>query len=190
MEYRIGTVITAMMTTVILIVLSISALMLFFKLARGRSASVHSLEDLSGQTHPVDIEAFRNLIDPAEEEFLRSNLSPQKFRAVRRERLRATLDYVQCASHNAAVLLRLGEGARESADPRVAQAAQHLIDSAIRLRLNALLAMPKLYLGIAIPGARLTPNGLIDGYQQLSSFAGQLALTQNPARAPRLSTVL
>jgi len=174
----------------ILIVISVLALILFFYLARGRSASVKNLSDLQGQTRPVDIESFRNLIDPAEEEFLRSNLSPRNFRMVQRERLRAALDYIHCASHNAAILLRLGEAARGNSDPRVASAAQQMIDSALRLLQYALLTIPKLYIGIAMPGAHLSPSHLVEGYQQLSGLAGQLALVQNPARAPRLSVVL
>ena len=179
-----------MIVAFILIVISMAALGLLFSAARGRSLSVTSVDELSGHTRPVDLEAFRNLIDPAEEEFLRGNLSRQKFRVVQRERLRATLQYVQWASQNAAVLLRLGEAARDSADPRIAQAAQILIASALRLRLYALLTIPKLYIGIAVPGAHLSPGHLVDGYQKMSSQAGQLVLMQNPTRIPRLSVVL
>jgi len=174
----------------ILIIISAVSLTLLFSVARGRSASVGSLEELRGHTRPVDLESFRNLIDPAEEHFLRANLSPRDFRVVQRERLRATVQYVQWASQNAAVLLRLGEAARSSADPEISQAAQVLIASALRLRLYALLTIPKLYLGLAIPGARLSPGHLVDGYQKLSSQAGQLVVMQNPTRTPRLSVVL
>src|SRR5206468_11937783 len=92
----------------VLIVISVASLALLFSMARGRGASVTSLEELRGHTRPVDLESFRNLIDPAEENFLRLNLSQRNFRIVQRERLRATLQYVQWASQNAAVLLRLG----------------------------------------------------------------------------------
>jgi len=179
-----------MTVAVILIVISVAALGLLFSVARGRSASVNSLEELRGHTRPVDLESFRNLIDPAEENFLRANLSPRNFRIVQRERLRATLQYVQWASQNAAVLLRLGEAARGSADPQIAQAAQVLIASALRLRLYALLTVPKLYVGIALPGAKLSPGHLVERYQKLSSQAGQLVVMQNPSRTPRLSAVL
>ena len=179
-----------MTVAIILIVISVCALAVLFSMARGRSASISNLDDLRGHTRPVDLESFRNLIDPAEEEFLRANLSPQNFRLVQRERLRATLQYVQWASQNAAVLLRLGEGARNSTDPRISQAAHVLVADALRLRIYALLTIPKLYVGIAIPGAHLSPGHLVDGYQKLSTQAGQLVVMQNPARTPRLSVVL
>jgi hypothetical protein len=179
-----------MIMPVILIVLSVAALTLFVSMARGRRVAVRSLDDLRGRTRPVDIESFRNLIDPAEEEYLRSNLSAKTFRMVQRERLRATLEYVQAASQNSAVLLRLGEAARHSPDPKVALAGDQLVSGAIRLRMFALMAVPKLYVGILLPSARLSPNRLVEGYQQLSGLAGQLALMQNPARTPRMSLVL
>lgn len=179
-----------MILTSILVVLSLLALTLVLFVARGRSASVTRLEDLAGKTRPVDIEAFRNLIDPDEEEFLRANLLPAEFRTVQRERLRATLDYVRCASRNAAVLLRLGEAARRSADPGVARAGQQLVDSALRLRLYAALSTSKLYVGIVLPGARLSPARLVESYQHLSGVASQLALMQQPARATLLTAVL
>lgn len=174
----------------ILIAISVLSLTLFFYAARGRSASIKNLDDLRGQTRPVDIGSFRNLIDPAEEQYLCRNLSAQNFRKVQRARLRATLDYIQSASQNAAVLMRLGEAARKNPDPKIALAAEQLVSSAIRLRLFAIIAIPKLYLAILIPGAHLSPSHIVEGYQQLSGLAGQLAVMQNPARAPRLSAVL
>jgi hypothetical protein len=179
-----------MTIALVLILFSVAALVFLFYLARGRASLVTGVDDLRGYTRPVDIESFQNLIDPAEEEFLRANLTPANFRMVQRERLRATLGYVQCASHNASVLLRVGEAARASSDPKVVLAAEQLVQRAIRLRLYALMTIPKLYVAIAMPSARLSPARLVERYQQLSGLAGQLALIQNPARIPRLSAVL
>jgi hypothetical protein len=173
-----------------LVGVSLLGLVILLLAVRGRSTAVSDLEDLVGRTRPVDLEAFRNLIDPAEEEFLRAKLPPRDFRAVQRERLRAAVDYVQSASHNAAILLRLGEAAARSADPSVAAAGQQMIDRAIRLRLYALLSTVKLYIGVALPGARLSTGRLVESYQQLSGLASQLALMQHPARAARFSSVL
>ncbi len=58
--------------------------------------------------------------------------------------MRAALEYVQNTAHNAAFLLRMGEAATRSADPRIAQAGRQLIDSALRLRAYALLFCAKL----------------------------------------------
>jgi len=179
-----------MILTAIFVGLSFLALALVLFAAKGRSQPVTKLEDLAGKTRPVDIEAFRNLIDPDEEEFLQANLSGAAFRAVQRERLRAALDYVGCATHNAAVLLRLGEAALRSPDPEIARAGQQLVDSALRLRLYASLCMLKLWVGIALPEAHLSPGRLLDSYQHLRGLASHLALMQQPARATLLNAVL
>jgi hypothetical protein len=179
-----------MILSISLVAISLILLLLLLQTARGQTAAVSSLDDLAGRTRPVDIDAFRNLMDPEEEEFLRLNLVPGEFRPVQRERLRAALDYVGNTAHNASILLRLGEATARSSDPTIAAAGQRLIDSALRLRLYAILAMAKLYLAIALPGTRLSTGRLVDGYQHLSDLTSQLAIMEHPARAARLSAIL
>ena len=178
-----------MILTFALVLASLVALLLMYAV-RGKTSPVAELDDLVGRTRPVDIDAFRNLVDPVEEDFLRENLPPGEFRAIQRERLRAAVEYVSCAAHNAAILVRLGEAARLSLDPKIVEAGQQLLDTALRLRLNALLATIRLYLGIALPGAHLSAGRLVDNYQHLSSLAGQLVYMQYPARASRLPAIL
>jgi hypothetical protein len=179
-----------MITSFTLIFLALAILLLLLYLEGGRSCSLHRLEDMAGRTRPVDLEAFRNLVDPGEEDFLRSSLLPRQFRAVQRERMRAALEYVQNATHNAALLLRMGEAAMQNADPRVVQAGRQLIDSALRLRAYALLYAAKLYVRMVFPEARLSYGRLVDNYQHLSALASQLTLMQHPAQAARLSALL
>ena len=59
---------------------------------RSRTRAV-DLEKAVNDFRSLDIEAFRNLVDPAEEAFLRDNLSPRKFRAIKRQRMWAALIY-------------------------------------------------------------------------------------------------
>lgn len=157
-----------MTVALILVLLGLVALVFLVRLARGQRSKTRGEEDLTGRIQPVDIEAFRNLIDPKEERFLRSNLSPAEFRKVQRERLRAAIEYVSCAARNATVLVGIGEAARQSADPAIAEAGEKLVDSAIRLRLFSLQAIAKLYVGMILPGVRLTPVGLAENYEQLT----------------------
>ncbi len=51
----------------------------------------------------LDIEAFRNLVDSGEEAFLRNNLSPRKFREIKRQRAWAALIYAWEAGRAAGV---------------------------------------------------------------------------------------
>lgn len=140
--------------------------------------------ELSRRIQLVDLEAFQNLIDPQEENFLRAELPPAKFRSIQRERLRAAIDYLGGVSHNAALLLQLGQAARRSSDSRVAEAGQSLVDSALRLRLYSLLAVCKLVLRIVFPGATVQPAGIVDRYQQMTDGAALLGRLQYRDRVP------
>jgi hypothetical protein len=179
-----------MILSLILIFIALAILLLLLYVEGAQHSSVHGLEDLAGRTRPVDLEAFRNLVDPREEDFLRASLLPREFRDLQRERMRAALEYVRNTSHNAAFLLRLGEAATQSAEPRIAQAGRQLIDSALRLRVYALLSGVVLYVRVLFPETRLSYGKLADNYQHLSALASQLALMQHPTQAARLSALL
>ena len=157
---------------------------------RGRAKAISDLRELPQQTRPVDVAAFRNLIDPEEEEFLRANMPARDFRLIQKKRTLAAIAYVNCAAHNAAVLLRLGQAARRSSDPQVSLAAQQLVNSAMRLRIYALLALLKLYPATLVPGARVSPAAVADAYQQLTSVVSHLTRLQQPSRAVRISSAL
>ena len=179
-----------MILSISLIVAALAILLLLLYVEGGQNSSVHRLEDLAGRTRPVDLEAFRNLVDAREEDFLRAKLRPREFCKIQRVRMRAALDYVGNTSHNAAFLLRLGEAAARSPDPQVARAGRQLIDSALRLRVYALLFSAKLYVRMAFPETRISYGRLADRYQHLSALAGQLALMQQSTHATRLSALL
>jgi hypothetical protein len=174
----------------ILTVVALAILFLLLYVEGGRNSSVNGVEDLAGRTRPVDLDAFRNLVDAGEEDFLRANLSRDEFRAVQRERTRAAVEYIRNSAHNAACLLRLGEAASRSGDPHIAEAGRRLIDSALRLRAYALLSNTRLYVRLIFPESRLSYGKLADNYQHLSALASQLALMQYPTQATRLSTLL
>ena len=56
-----------------LIFVPLAILLLLLYLEGGHNSSTNRLEDLTGRTRPVDLEAFRNVVDPGEEDFLRAN---------------------------------------------------------------------------------------------------------------------
>jgi hypothetical protein len=170
-----------MIITLALIILALFALLFLITIAKGRI--LHSSAAGSGpEVQPVDIQAFRNLIDSDEEEFLRRSLPPAEFRAVQRQRLLAAVAYIRCAAHNAGVLVRVGESARRSSDPSVVQAGERLVDTAIRLRLYAFQALVKLYVAILLPGARVSANGLAENYERMTHVVFLLGRLQHPSR--------
>ena len=152
-----------------------------------RSLPVKASASLTAAIRPIDIDAFRNLIDPAEDDYLRRRLPRAQFRLVRRERLLAMAAYVQAARKNAAVLVRVGEAALASADPHVAGAAQQLVSDALLLRRNTTVALVRIYVALAWPSSGFAALRVVERYEQLSGAAMRLGRLQNPAAAVRLS---
>lgn len=171
-----------MTITLILVVVAFLALGFLITLSRGRAVPAAILDNPAEHMRAVDVEAFRNLVDPEEEAFLRTNLPPADFRRIQRERLRAAVDYVSCAAGNAAILLRVADAGRRSSDPATAEAAEKLVDNAIRLRLYASLAIPRLYLGMILPGAHISPVRVAERYEQMTRQVVLLGCLQYPTR--------
>jgi len=142
------------------------------------------------QIMPVDLEAFRNLMEPAQREYLKRTLPRDQFRSVQRKRLMAAVDYVTCVKSNAVILQQVGESARAVADRQVAQAGEQLVDSAVRLRLYADKVKTRLYLGMLYPGLDVAPVAVADGYQELCGLVAQLRRMRYANAAVRSSAVL
>ena len=169
------------MITIALVVLSALALLYLIRLAKGQAIALRVGDNPAKSIRFVDVEAFRNLIDPNEEDYLRGKLHPAAFRKIQRERLRTAAEYILCAAHNAAVLLSLAEAARLSPDPNVAAMAEKLIDNAIRLRLYAFQAIPRLYIAMLLPLQRPSPLRVAERYEQMTRQVVLLGL-QYPMR--------
>jgi len=99
----------------------------------------------------LDIEAFRNLVHPEEEAFLRGRLPAAEFRRIKRERSRAALTYVAALSEVSLQFVRLGEAAQRSPVPAIAASGKQLANSAVYLRLRTLDARARLTLATAFP---------------------------------------
>ena len=171
-----------MIIALILALTALLTLLFLVRLTRGRRLNLRVLENPAEHLRAVDVEAFRNLVDPGEEEFLRTNLAPAEFRKIQRERLRAAVEYVSCAAQNAGVLLRLADAGRRSSDPAPAEAAEKLVNNALRLRLYALHTLPRLYLGMIFPGTRISPVRIAESYEQMTRQVVLLGCLQYPTR--------
>ena len=115
----------------------------------------------------LDLEAFRNLVDSGEEAFLRDNLSPKKFREIKRQRAWAALIYVWEAGRAATALAKIGQAAQRSSDPKIAASGIQVAESAFRLRLQTVRACPHLLTEILLPDLenRSLPP-LVDQYER------------------------
>jgi hypothetical protein len=176
------------MTLAIFLVLAAAlTLILILRISVRSSLQISSAADGSHQIQPIDLDAFRNLADPAEDDYLRRRLPPPEYRHVRRLRLIAMAAYVQVAARNAGLLVRVGQSALDSSDPQTAAAARELVNDALLLRRNAAFALFRIYAAWAWPKAGFGAASILQGYQQLSGSAMLLGRLQNPAAPVRIA---
>jgi hypothetical protein len=179
-----------MNVAIIIVIAAALALIVILRVAVTQSLRTKKAANLAVSIRPIDIQAFRNLINPREDEYLRRRLPAHRFRGVRRERLRAMAAYVHVAAHNADALVRVGEGALASGDGRTAGAAQQLVNDALRLRRNSKVTLLRIYLALAWPNSRFAAAGVVERYEQVSGVAMLLGRLQNPAVPVRLTAGL
>ena len=124
---------------------------------RGALLTAHA-----AQLTPVDLEAFENLTDPEEERFLRMSLSPAEFRKVQRLRIRAAKLYLAAISHNAGVLIAVGQSARSHANSELVQRALQLKFWCFfaDLRMDAAFVFPSM----AFPSHQLASEYMVVSY--------------------------
>jgi hypothetical protein len=178
-----------MTLAIVIVIAAVLSLVLILRIAVSRSLQVSASANLRGQIQPIDVEAFRNLVNPTEDDYLRRRLPASHFRRVRRARLRATSAYVRAAGRNAAVLVRIGESALSTGDPRIADAARVLVNDALMLRRNATFLLIRIHIALAWPNSGVAAAPVIDGYGRLSSSAMLLGRLQNPATPLRLAAL-
>jgi hypothetical protein len=184
-----------MTLAIILVAAAALSLLLIAWAALSRNRQISADVSLVGQIQPIDVAAFRNLIDPAEDAYLRRRLVMSEFRAVRRARLRATACYVQTAGRNAAVLVRMGQNALTANDGRTVDAARQLVDNALLLRRNTTFALFRIYVAMAWPnlertGAPWLQNPVLQDYERLNGNAMLLGRLQNPAAPLRIAATM
>ena len=178
-----------MTLAIILVVAAALALALILSITFSQSLQLLRTNQ-PASIQPVDLDAFRNLIDTAQTEYLRRRLAPSDFRAVQRQRLRAMAAYIQVAGKNASVLVRIGQSALSANDPHTAEAARQLVEQALLLRRNATFALLRIYLALAWPNSDSDASPILHGYERLSGSAMRLGRLQNPAAPVRISAGL
>ncbi|HEY3974296.1 MAG TPA: hypothetical protein VGM18_14925 [Candidatus Sulfotelmatobacter sp.] len=179
-----------MTLALILVIAAALALIFIIGVTISRSLQVSPDAGLARKIQTIDVEAFRNLIDPAEDDYLRRRLPAAEFRLVQRQRLRAMAAYVQTAGQNAAVLVLMGQAAQTAGDAQTAEAARRLVDNALLLRRNAAIALLRIYVALAWPGFGLAAAPILHDYEQLSGSAMLLGRLQNPAVPLRIAATL
>jgi hypothetical protein len=170
-----------MILVIILVFIAVVTLAVVFGVAISRGLRARPRSGQAMQIEPLDVDAFRNLVNPAEDAYLRSRLTGGEFRTARRARLRTLAAYVQAAGRNAAVLIVVSEAAMASPDSQTVEAARQLVNQALLLRRNAFFALVRVYLALAWPSASIATISILEAYGEMSSSAMLLGRLRNPA---------
>ena len=109
-------------------------------------------EELMKMYVPVDIDAFRALASSSHGSFLRNHLPREVRKQLEQQRQRLIIRYLATMSHNAALLMKLGELARRSSNSHAQAAGQLLVQRALQCQVLSLIARfhctSRLYLGV------------------------------------------
>lgn len=176
-----------MTLALVLVIVAAFALVVILGVTVSTSLQLSPGSALARKIQPIDVEAFRNLVDPAENDYLRRRLPAAEFRKVQRERLRAAAAYIRAAGQNAAVLIAIGQAALHATDAPTIEAARQLVDNALLLRRNAAFALLRVHVALAWPRSPLAAAPVLDGYERLSGRAMLLGRLQSPAVPVRIS---
>ena len=148
----------------------LAALLLGLWIVRGGSKR-SSGKPSSLKLHPVDLAAFRNLLSPEEDDFLRSALKTSHYHKVRRARVRAVQQYLLWIAANCATLLALLR--LRVTDPDLASApdTEGLVHHALKLRVISLGFWLLLWIEFLLPGIEVRPAAAIRRYEDVWRFA-------------------
>src|SRR5215471_10431552 len=175
-----------MTLAVLLVVFAVITLFVILRVSVSRSLRLRNAS--TPGIEPIDVEAFRNLVNPTEDEYLHRRLPSAEFRRVQRQRLRAAATYIRVAGRNATVLVAVGQAALAAGDEKTAEAARQLVDSALLLRRNTSFALMRINLAIAWPSLGSSAAPVLLGYERLNGCAMLLGRLQNPAVPVRISS--
>jgi hypothetical protein len=163
-----------MVSTLIILLVSALVLWVAWVAARPGLLQIHSLDDWDAKKHEVDLDAFRLLLDPQEEQYLRKSLPTAEFRLFQRRRLTLALRSLDLVGKNAAMLMKLGQLAKAGANPQLVREAEELVNGALRLRVNLLFVQPYLGLKWLFPGWRMQVPALTLPYEELLAYLNRL----------------
>jgi hypothetical protein len=157
--------ITVAVAAILLAILAVAALR--------QSGQLKSMADLDTRWQRVDIEAFLNLVDPAEERYLRQNLPGGAFRSIQRARVRVMWEYLGRLSFNAKLMMQAGQIVQHHSNGEQLQEATQLVASATRFRLLIFAADAYLAVRFLLPETSDPIRQLVSRYDALTQMFTQ-----------------
>jgi len=166
-----------MSSLVLAVVLFVAAVLLISLVRRRHLPLTNNLRDLERRMEPLDVEAFRVLVDAEDRQYLREHLPGKVFRHIQRERMRAAVDYVNVAIANAELITRAGEILQDHRSEDERRLGKELLEAALGLRAKAMFVRFKLYLCVLLPNLSFSGAPLVSAYRSLESRRASLNLT-------------
>jgi hypothetical protein len=160
---------------IICLVCAVIAALFVVLVIRQRRSAGGDLDQIAARIRQIDVDNFRNLIDPAEQSFLHDHLPSLQFRAVHFERMRAASQYLLGTARNARLMIQLAEAAKQNAGPAALETAERLQRNAMQVCLHAYRVVPRLWLSAFVPSFDKRADTLAAGYANV--FRETLALT-------------
>lgn len=157
-----------MMITLAVLGLALGGFVLVVITLARRGPQVSTLEEWESRRHEISFEAFRSLLDPEEEQFLRRTLPSPAFRRLQRKRLALAMKYVRRINENAGMLMQLAGAAKDTA--QFPEAWDELIAKAIAIRLKAGTAQLLLATKWLFPNANVRLNGRMPRYEDMAAM--------------------
>jgi hypothetical protein len=168
----------------ILVVVSVVApVLLAILLRRRRLACGGDLDQIATRIQEVNVDNFRNLIDPAEQIYLHDHLPFLQFRRVHYERMRAAAEYLWSEAMNARLMIQLAEAAKRNAGPAVVETAERLQRNATQVCLHAYRVVPRLWLSAVVPSVDKRADLVAETYANVLWEASTLKTLLHYGRA-------
>ncbi len=177
-----------MVSTLIIFAVIVLSLFLLWRVLLPGLPEIRSLDDWEAKKYQVDVETFRTLLAPGEEQYLRRSLSPSAFHRFQRRRVALALLGLEQVGKNAAMLMRLGQLAKASSNPDLRKEAEDLIHSALRLRVNLLFVEPCLWLKWFFPRWNLSVPALEMQYEELLRYLDRVQQQQWALKHPAMAS--
>lgn len=130
-----------MVTTTLVLGLAVLLAALIWKIALRPGPAISTPKEWERRKLWANAKSFALLIDKEGEAYLKRSLPRHLFSVIQRKRTMLAKECAERIGKNAAMLLQLAQRAESSPDPRVAAAARQLSSMAVRVRINALLAV-------------------------------------------------
>lgn len=162
------------MNPVLIIILVAAALLIVLGVAVVRhGGQLRNMADLESRWQKVDMEAFLNMVDPAEETYLRRNLSATEFARIQRYRVRVMWEYLGRLSVNSKLMMQAAQMVQHHGTEAQLQEATRLVGAATRMRLLIFGVDAYLAVRFLLPQTQDPVRTLVGKYDELTQMFTQ-----------------